>query len=661
MKTRLQSFLTILLLLICMLAASSVALAAVERDLAVPRSPSAPPALTQVADIFAGPQSSNPSFFVARGDTIFFNAIDPTYGKELWYSNPVTGTALLADINAGPTESNPENLTLYDGEIYFTADDGTTGKELWKSDGTPGNATQVVDIRTGPLGSSPSKLKISGDRLYLVADDGNGVELWTYHAGTTTSQLLDINPTTGSGPTILTDVNGVLFFRASGSANNEELWKSEGTPGTTVQVKNINPSGSSAPQDLANLNGVLYFTADDGTNGRELWRSDGTDAGTYMVVDLSSDPLNPGPDKLTVSGGVLFFNVLDPATGRELWRSDGTAGGTYLVKDLNPGAASTNPSSLVDLNGILYFLGRDASRGRELFRSDGTEAGTYLVKDINPGTGDSDPEHMTRVNQLLFFSADDGTHGRELWRSNGVSTGTSLVGDINPGAASSAVTNITGTPSRAYFDLDDGSDGRELWTIDLTNTPPTASVSGPFAGQEGQAVPLSASASDPDDNTLSFVWTADPPLCTFSDPNTLQPTVSCADNGAYTLTLTVLDWWAEAAVDTGTLTLVNANPEIQTMTFGPASVGLPVSLQASFGDPGSADTHTATVTWGTGSTPQPAAVDQDGNTISAQHIFSSTGTYLVTLDLQDDDGGSDSLQMPLEVYYRLALPLMKNE
>jgi hypothetical protein len=45
------------------------------------------------------------------------------------------------------------------------------------------------------------------------------------------------------------------------------------TPGL---VSDINPgTGSSVPSVLTNVNGTLFFSADDGSSGRELWRSDG--------------------------------------------------------------------------------------------------------------------------------------------------------------------------------------------------------------------------------------------------------------------------------------------------------------------------------------------------------------------------------------------------
>src|SRR5262245_24200869 len=67
----------------------------------------------------------------------------------------------------------------------------------------------------------------------------------------------------GSDPGNLTNVNGTLFFRA----NDDQLWKSDGTAGGTVLVKDIQPGNSGYYIQLAsltNVNGTLFFGATDG-------------------------------------------------------------------------------------------------------------------------------------------------------------------------------------------------------------------------------------------------------------------------------------------------------------------------------------------------------------------------------------------------------------
>src|SRR4051812_12663058 len=58
---------------------------------------------------------------------------------------------------------------------------------------------------------------------------------------------------------------------------------------TANLLKDINPgSGNSTPTILTNVNGTMYFSASDGATGQELWKSDGTAAGTVLVKDISA-------------------------------------------------------------------------------------------------------------------------------------------------------------------------------------------------------------------------------------------------------------------------------------------------------------------------------------------------------------------------------------
>jgi ELWxxDGT repeat protein len=225
----------------------------------------------------------------------------------------------------------------------------------------------------------------------------------------------DIYPgSSSSNPINLTDVNGILFFRASDGTNGNELWKSDGTPDGTVMVKNINPTSDSNPSFLTNVNGTLFFVANDGTNGLELWKSDGTEAGTFMVKNIWPGSSGSGPYYLTNVNGILFFQASDGTNGYELWKSDGTSAGTVMVKNINP-TGDSDPECLTNVNGILFFQANDATDGDELWKSDGTAAGTVMVKDIYPGSGSSSPSNLTNVNNILFFQAANDTNGVELW------------------------------------------------------------------------------------------------------------------------------------------------------------------------------------------------------------------------------------------------------
>jgi len=87
-----------------------------------------------------------------------------------------------------------------------------------------------------------------------------------------------INRLGSSYPRYMTVAQGTLYFQANDGSNGVELWRINAF-GLAVMVEDnipgggINPgSGNSSPSLLTNVNGTLFFSADDGyTNGLELW------------------------------------------------------------------------------------------------------------------------------------------------------------------------------------------------------------------------------------------------------------------------------------------------------------------------------------------------------------------------------------------------------
>ncbi|MCC6456223.1 MAG: hyalin [Caldilineaceae bacterium] len=616
--------------------------------------PSEPVLLKNISPTF----DSNPNSFEVANGMLFFSADDGSHGEELWLSDgTITGTVMVRDINPGATGSNPGAQKEVNGVVFFKADDGSAGTELWASDGTITGTVMVKDIRPGGNSSMPSNLQDVGGTLYFQATDGaHGVELWKSN-GTITGTVMvkDIHPASSSSPNLLTDLNGTLFFIADDGTNGLELWKSDGSESGTMLVKDIQPGPTgSSPKGLVVANGLLYFAADDGTHGLELWKSDGSAGGTVLVKDIQPGAVGSALDKLTASNGLLFFAANDATHGLELWKSNGTESGTILVKDIflpNVYGDSSAPSNLTDVGGMLFFNANDGSRGRELWKSDGTEAGTLLVRDIITGPANSRPSHFAAASGTLFFRAESSERGVELWKSNGTEASTLMVKDIYPDAGSSDPLNMTGLGNRLFFSADDGVHGRQLWLFGLHNDPPFASANAQDSGEEGSEIQLQVNASDPDDDVLTFRWTADSPLCTFSDPTSASPALICVDNGIFSATQTAYDWWNVSVSTTVTVTVENALPVIvssSVITTAPLSV----TLGMTFTDAGSQDTHTATVSWGDGST-EAVSVDQATRSFAASHPFATSGAYELVVTVTDNDGGGVTQSSTIQV----SLPL----
>jgi ELWxxDGT repeat protein len=272
---------------------------------------------TLVADI--GPAGSYPEDLTAVNGTLFFSADDGTHGRELWKSNgTAAGTVLVKDIDPGAAGSGPEQLTALNGKVFFYANDGTHGAQLWESDGTAAGTVAVAPGRWNGVGGSPTA--VGGELFFTASDSTHGWELWRTD-GTPAGTAL-VKDVTAGGFTV---VGGTLYFTGN-DGTGWGLWKTDGTAAGTVLVKSARPSGAPATDPWwvsapVAVGGTLYFTASDSSSDSQLWRSDGTSAGTVLVQDMRFAAAGNGHADLTNVGGTLFFTLGDAAHGRELWKA----------------------------------------------------------------------------------------------------------------------------------------------------------------------------------------------------------------------------------------------------------------------------------------------------------------------------------------------------
>ncbi len=113
-----------------------------------------------------------------------------------------------------------------------------------------------------------------------------------------------------------------------------------------------------------------------------------------------------------------------------------------------------------------------------------------------------------------------------------------------------------------------------------------------------------------------------------------------ADNGTYSVTLTVTDNDGGVGSDSVTVTVNNVVPVVDAGPDATIQAGDLFSSAGSFTDPG-ADSWMATVDYGNGSGSQTLSLNAD-KTFILNHVYAGMGVYTVTITVIDDDGGSGS-------------------
>ena len=178
------------------------------------------------------------------------------------------------------------------------------------------------------------------------------------------------------------------------------------------------------------------------------------------------------------------------------------------------------------------------------------------------------------------------------------------------------------------------------------NADPDVSVGGPYEGLEGSPVTLTMGGTDGDADPLTYSW--DLGDGTTGSGATPPASHTYADNGSYAIMLAVAD--GRGGVDTArtVATIANVAPVLAAFSLPSTAVpltatGITVPVASTFTDPGSLDTHTATLDCGSGDLSAAFVSSATPNEIiNGACSFARAGVYSVRLTVRDDDGASDT-------------------
>jgi DNA/RNA endonuclease G (NUC1)/PKD repeat protein len=281
------------------------------------------------------------------------------------------------------------------------------------------------------------------------------------------------------------------------------------------------------------------------------------------------------------------------------------------------------PQQIETLTGYHFFSALDARTRRAV------ETGTKPP--LGSVNGPYNAPEGSSVNMSGAGSVDpNGSIVSYAWNFGDGTTGTGTTVSHTYALAGSYTISMIVTDN-------DGLADTVSTTASVSAVPPHAAVDGPYTGNEGSSVSMSGAASnDPNGTVVSYAWD-------FGDGSTgsgANVSHTYANNGSYTVSLTVTDNDGRTDATTTTSTISNVAPSVLSFSGATLLPGETYSTNGSFTDPG-ADTWTATVNYGDGSGVQTLALS--GKNFSLSHTYANAGTYTVTVTVSDgEDSGSNT-------------------
>ncbi|WP_340820581.1 PKD domain-containing protein [Methanolobus sp. WCC4] len=269
-----------------------------------------------------------------------------------------------------------------------------------------------------------------------------------------------------------------------------------------------------------------------------------------------------------------------------------------------------------------------------------------------------DPEKIIILGQsdtivYVVDSYDEGTFDLKLKQSNpeGLIEVEYLNVDLDKDTTATISVNSETNDFSMHIDMDNNGEIdiiKELDSVAINGNivnAPTAVISSfePDTASEGSPVTFNASESyDPDDDELQYRWD-------FNNDGTWDSKWSSNYTATHTwdddysgdVKLEVSDGIL-TSTDTITVTVGNVAPVVGLIDspIYPVLLGTDIAVSASFEDDGKEDTHMPVWNWGDGNYSSDGAFKDRSGEVSGTYTYGQPGVYTITLEVEDDDGGS---------------------
>ena len=506
-----------------------------------------------------------------------------------------------------------------------------------------------------PIITAPSNTTIPVRILYLFVSINN-----TYYTGDTVVVYINDPPDntlpevyiTPTSQTVTEGATVSIPWTATDADNNNltYAWSSNHSSEITFSSQDSSPTTFTAPDVDANTTITITLTVNDDTG-------DGTDTMQLIVQDSNTLPevyITPTSQTVTEGATVSIPWTATDADNNNLtyaWSSNHSSEITFSSQDSSP---TTFTAPDVDANTtITITLTVNDDTG------DGTDTMQLIVQDSN-----TLPEvYITPTSQTVTEGATvsipwtatdaDNNNLTYAWSSNHSSEITFSSQDSSPTTFTApdvdANTTITITLT-VNDDTGDGTDTMQLIVQDSNTLPEVYITPTSQTVTEGATVSIPWTATDADNNNLTYAWSSNHSSeITFSSQDSSPTTFTAPDvdaNTTITITLTVNDDTGDGTdtmqlivQDSNTLPEVYITPTSQTVTEG-ATVSIPWTAT-------DADNNNLTYAWSSNHSSEITFSSQDSSptTFTAPDVDANT-TITITLTVNDDTGdGTDTMQL----------------
>jgi DNA/RNA endonuclease G (NUC1)/PKD repeat protein len=562
----------------------------------------------------------------------------------VYWSNSVT---FVKGITRGVRDATADNSNVgganwgHSTTTFGDGDFGTPGADNGTLADTPPVIPNIITF-SGRVSSAPPLPIGFEDQLFANERDGLG------NAIVTTFTWTSLTPAIAS-----IDANGVMHALTPGSATFQAtaadgttgiitLPMAVVTAGATAQYGNSTefgvPVDGSASDDFI-LTRAQYTASYSNVRNTSNWVAYNLEASHFGGdVDrcdcFTADPFLPASffhyttADYTGAGAIAGFGIDRGHLARSFDRTAGELDNafTYLFSNIIPQASDLNQGPWAVMENFLGDQARFSNKE------------VYIVAGVagNKGTVKNEgkiviPEQVWKV--AVIMPHDKGLADVHDYRDLEV---IAVIMPNIPGVRNvdwhTYVTTVDAVEALSGYDLLSLLPDKIETAVESNTKPPIGALDGPYAGAEGSSISMSAAASvDPNGTITSYVWT-------FGDGgggSGASITHTYAQNGIYTVELTLTDNDGLTDIITTTTTVTNVAPTVNAFAGASLETGQQYSVSGTFTDPG-ADTWSATVNYGDGSGVQ--ALSLSGMGFQLQHTYTTPGTFTVTVVVSDGEG-----------------------